>query len=152
MLLVPPMERADIATMANALREALLASGPDVRERRTVTGQAFLLSGRPIGQIDHRPNTLRARLWVAERERRLFEARPTYDAESGWLHVVSDDDVAVVAKLAPAAYRAVSSGTASATPSAPREIGAVPPRPVTRAPAPAKRVPPRPARRTREGK
>jgi hypothetical protein len=104
------MERADMASMTNTLREAFVAAGRDVRERRTVTGRAFLVDGRAIGQFEERSGTLRARLWLADKERAAFEARPTFDRDSGWLHVVSDDDVRFVCGLVPAAYRAAASG------------------------------------------
>lgn len=99
--------------MENTLREAFLAAGRDVRERRTVTGRAFLHDGRAVGQFEERSGGLRVRLWLADKERALFEGRPTFDRESGWLHVVSDDDVKFVAGLVPAAYKAASSGKAS---------------------------------------
>ena len=107
------VERADLATMENTLREAFRAAGGDVRERRTVTGRAFLVGGRAIGQFEERSGGLRVRLWLADRERMTFEGRPTFDRESGWLHVVSDQDVKFVAGLVPAAYKAATSGKAS---------------------------------------
>ena len=99
--------------MENALREAFVAAGRDMKERRTVTGRAFLVGGRAVGQYEERAGLLRARLWLADKERATFEARPTFDRDSGWLHVVSDDDVRFVNGLIPAAYRAASSGKAS---------------------------------------
>lgn len=121
------MDRADVAALANALREAFLAGGEDMRERKTVTGQAFLLSGRAVGQIDVRANVVRARLWLPERDRQRFEARPTFDPESGWIHVVSREDVEFVRKLVPVACRAAAAGT-DAAPPAPRGIEVAPPR------------------------
>ena len=109
-----PMERTDLGTMTNAMREALLGAGPDVRERPLVNGHAFLHpSGRAMGHIEERAGTLRARLWLPAKERSAFEARPTFDRQSGWIHVVSDEDVRFVSGLAPAAYRAATSGTAA---------------------------------------
>lgn len=122
------MDRADVAALANALREAFLAGGKEMRERKTVTGQAFLLAERAVGQIDVRANVVRARLWLSEKDRQRFEARPTFDAESGWLHVVSDEDVEFVRSLVPAACRAASSGVETAPPS-PRGVEVAPPRP-----------------------
>ena len=106
------MERADIAAMVESLREAFLASGEGVREKRTVTGRAFLLEDRAIGQIDVRAGALRTRVWLPDRERRAFGSRPTFDSDSGWLHVVSDDDVQFVRRILPLAHRAVKNGTA----------------------------------------
>lgn len=108
-----PVERADVATMMNSLREAFLASGRDIRERGTVAGTAFLVSGRAVGQFEARGGMLRARLWLTDKERASFEARPTFDRQSGWLHVVSNDDVKFVSSLVPAAYRAASAGKGS---------------------------------------
>jgi hypothetical protein len=107
------MDRADAATMTNAMREAFLGAGRDVRERKTVSGNAFLVAGRAVGQFQERGGSLRVRLWLMEKERAAFEARPTFDRESGWLHVVSDDDVRFVVGLVPAAYRAAASGKGS---------------------------------------
>jgi hypothetical protein len=104
------MDRADAATMTNSMREAFLASGRDVAERKTVTGNAFLVSGRAIGQFEERAGLLRVRLWLGDKERAAFEGRPTFDRDSGWLHVISDDDVRFVCGLAPVAYRAAVSG------------------------------------------
>lgn len=104
------MDRADFATTTNVLREAFLKSGPDVRERKTVAGHAFLVSGRAIGQFEERAGGLRARLWLTDKERAAFEGRPTFDRESGWLLVISDDDVRFVSALAQTAHRAASSG------------------------------------------
>ncbi len=109
--------------MSNALREAFLAAGKDIEEKRTVTGSAFLTAGRAVGQFETRANVLRVRLWLADKERRAFEGRPTFDADSGWLHVVSDEDVGFVRGLVTAAHRAAVSGSAAA-PSAPRPAGA----------------------------
>ena len=107
------MDRANVATMSNAMREAFLGAGRDVAERRTVTGNAFLVSGRALGQFEERAGTLRVRLWLGDKERATFESRPTFDRDSGWLYVISDDDVTFVCGLAPAAYRAGSSGKAA---------------------------------------
>jgi hypothetical protein len=107
------VERADLLSMENTLREAFVATGSDVRERRTVTGRAFLVDGRALGQFEERAGVLRVRLWLGERERASFEGRPTFDRESGWLHLVSDDDVRFVAGLLPAAYKAAASGKAT---------------------------------------
>ncbi len=96
--------------MTNTMREAFLGAGRDVRERRTLTGNAFLSAGRAVGQFEERAGTLRVRLWLPDKERTAFEARPTFDRESGWLHVVSDEDVKFVCQLAPVAYRAAASG------------------------------------------
>lgn len=104
------VDRADVATMTNAMREAFVRAGGDVRERKTVSGNAFLTSGRAVGQFEERAGTLRVRLWLPDKERAAFEARPTFDRESGWLHVVSDEDVKFVCGLVPAAYRAAASG------------------------------------------
>lgn len=108
-----PVERADIATMMNGLREAFLASGREIRERGTVAGTAFLVGGRAVGQYEARGGMLRVRLWLTDTERATFEARPTFDRESGWLHVVSNEDVKFVSSLVPAAYRAASAGKGS---------------------------------------
>ncbi|MDE3100968.1 MAG: hypothetical protein KGJ98_01900 [Chloroflexota bacterium] len=121
------MDRADVAALANALREAFLADGGEMRERKTVTGEAFLLGEHAVGQIDVRANVVRARLWLSDEDRRRFEARPTFDPESGWLHVVSDEDVELVRSLIPAASRTAASG-ADAAPPAPRSVDAAPPR------------------------
>lgn len=112
-MLPASVDRADIATMTNTLREAFLGTGRDVRERRTVTGHAFLVAGRAVGQFEERAGAMRVRLWLSDKERALFEARPTFDRESGWLHVVSDEDVKFVCGLVPSAYRAAASGKAS---------------------------------------
>lgn len=97
----------------NTIRDAFGRAG-DVRERSLVAGRAFLHpSGRAIAQVEERGGTLRARVWLADKERAAFEARPTFDRESGWLHVVSDDDVRFVCGLAPAAYGAATNGRAS---------------------------------------
>jgi len=114
------VERADIAAMVNAMREAFLAAGPNVREKRTVAGHAFLVDGRALGQIQRRANALRARLWLPDKERGVLEARPTFDRDSGWLFVVSDEDVRFVRGLAPVAFKAALSGAAGATPPSPR--------------------------------
>jgi hypothetical protein len=107
------MDRADVATLSNTMREAFLGSGRDVAERKTVTGNAFLVSGRAIGQFEERGGTLRVRLWLGDKERAAFEGRPTFDRDSGWLHVISDEDVKFVCGLAAAAYRAAASGKAA---------------------------------------
>lgn len=99
--------------MMNTLREAFLAADREVNERRTVAGHAFLMGGRAVGQFEARANMLRARLWLADKERAVFEARPTFDRDSGWLHLVSDDDVRFVCSLVPAAFKAASSGRAA---------------------------------------
>ncbi len=121
------MDRADVAALANALREAFLAGGKDMRERKTVTGQAFLLGGHAVGQIDVRANVVRARLWLPQKERERFETRPTFDGESGWLHVVSDEDVEFVRALVPVASRAAATG-GKAAPPAPHGVEVAPPR------------------------
>lgn len=114
------MERADIAGMSNALRESFLAAGKDIEEKRTATGNAFFTAGHAIGQYESRANVLRVRLWLPDKDRAKLEARPTFDADSGWLHVVSDEDVAFLRGLVATAYRSATSGGASAAPSAPR--------------------------------
>jgi hypothetical protein len=143
------MDRADVATMSNAMREAFLGSGRDVAERKTVTGSAFLVSGRAIGQYEERAGTLRARLWLGDKERAAFESRPTFDRDSGWLHVISDEDVKFVCGLVPAAYRAAASGKA-APPSA-RSIempsSELPVEEKKKSAAPTRRPPSRPVRR-----
>jgi hypothetical protein len=121
------MDRADVAALASSLREAFLAGGKDMRERKSVTGQAFLLGGHAVGQIDVRANVVRSRLWLPEKERRRFESRPTFDPESGWLHIVSADDVAFLRELLPVACRAATSGS-DAAPPAPRGVEIAPPR------------------------
>ena len=113
------MERVDIAGMGNALREAFRAAGKDIEEKRTAMGSAFFARGHAIGQFETRANVLRARLWLADKERSKLEARPTYDPDSGWLHVVSDEDVAFVRTLVPSALRSAASG--SGNPSSPRQ-------------------------------
>ncbi|MBM4433668.1 MAG: hypothetical protein FJ028_00885 [Chloroflexi bacterium] len=100
-------------SIENTLREAFVAAGSDVRERRTVSGRAFPVDGRALGQFEERAGVLRVRPWLGDRERASFEGRPTFDRESGWLHLVSDDDVRFVAGLVPAAYEAASSGRAT---------------------------------------
>lgn len=107
------MERADLETLKDTLRDALLKSGREVRERKTVAGRAFLVDGRAVGQFEERNGSLRVRLWLADEERAAFEARPTFHRESGWLLVVSDDDVTFVCGLATAAFRAASAGKGS---------------------------------------
>jgi hypothetical protein len=113
------VERADIAGMSNALREAFLAAGKDIEEKRTATGSAFFTAGHAIGQYETRANVLRSRLWLADKERAKVESRPTFDADSGWLHVVSEEDVAFLRGLVQIAYKSASSATAA--PSAPRQ-------------------------------
>ena len=105
--------------MSNALREAFLAAGRDIEEKRTATGSAFFTGGHAMGQYETRANVLRARLWLPDKDRAKLEARPTYDPDSGWLHVVSDEDVAFVRGLIPIAQRSAISGTG--TPSTPRQ-------------------------------
>ena len=107
------MDRAAIAVMTDRLRDVFLRSGAGVQERKTVTGHAFLVAGRAIGQFEERAGGLRARLWLADKERATLEKRPTFDRESGWLHVVSDEDVAFIAGLAPSAYKAAATGRAA---------------------------------------
>ena len=107
--------------MSNAVREAFLAAGKDIEEKRTATGSAFFIAGHAIGQYETRASVLRARLWLADKERAKLESRPTFDADSGWLHVVSDEDVALLRGLVTVAYRSASSGGATAAPSAPRQ-------------------------------
>jgi hypothetical protein len=114
------VERADIAGMVNALRESFLAAGKDIEEKRTATGSAFFTAGHAVGQYETRANVLRARLWLADKDRQKLEARPTFDADSGWLHVVSDEDVTFVRGLVATAYRSAASGSANAVPSSPR--------------------------------
>ena len=104
--------------MSNALREAFVAAGKDIEEKRTATGSAFFTGGHAIGQYETRANVLRARLWLPDKERSKLEARPTYDPDSGWLHVVSDEDVAFLRGLLPSALRSGASG--SGAPSSPR--------------------------------
>lgn len=113
--------------MASALRDALASSGTDVTEKRTGTGRAFLVAGRALGQLDETALGVRVRLWLPEKERRAVERRPTFDTDSGWLHVVSDDDVAFVRGLLPVAYRAAATG----------EFGTAPTGRTEPAPAPA---------------
>ena len=107
--------------MSNALREVFLAAGKDIEEKRTATGSAFFTAGHAIGQYETRANVLRSRLWLADKERAKVESRPTFDADSGWLHVVSDEDVAFLRGLVTVAYQSASSGGATAAPSAPRQ-------------------------------
>ena len=106
--------------MNNALREAFLAAGKDIEERRTGSGSAFFTAGHAIGQLESRATALRARLWLVDKERQKLEARPTFDADSGWLHVVSDEDVAFLRILIGVAHRSAASGNAAAAPPAPR--------------------------------
>jgi hypothetical protein len=115
------MDRADIAGMTSALREAFLTAGKEIEEKRTATGSAFFTAGHAIGQFETRASALRARLWLTDKERQKLEARPTFDGDSGWLHVVSDEDVAFLRSLLGSAYRAASTGNAA--PSAPRPAG-----------------------------
>jgi hypothetical protein len=126
------VDRADVAALTAALSEAFLAAGNDIRERRTVTGSAFLVDGRVLGQIDVRSSVVRVRLWLPEKDRRTFETRPTFDPESGWLHVVSEDDIRSVRSLLPVASRAAASGSDTAPPS-PRGIEVGPTSPAVRA-------------------
>jgi hypothetical protein len=110
------MPRADIATTVNTLREAFLASGKGTHEKRTVAGHAFLVDGRAVGHIERRANAVRARLWLPDKERKAFEARPTFDRESGWLYVVSAEDVAFVREMAKVAHRAAAAGERGISP------------------------------------
>ena len=107
------MDRAAIAVMSDRLREVFLRAGADVQERKTVTGLAFLVNGRAIGQFEERAGGLRARLWLTDKDRATFEKRPTFDHESGWLHVVSDGDVTFIAGLVASAYKGAASGKAA---------------------------------------
>ena len=114
--------------MSSALRESFLAAGKEVEEKRTATGSAYFTAGHAIGQYETRANVLRARLWLSDKDRQKLEARPTFDADSGWLHVVSDEDVAFVRGLLASAYRSASGGATGAAPSAPRQpLGAAAP-------------------------
>lgn len=115
------MVRTDVAAMSSRLRDAFASAGSDVDERRTGTGRAFLVSGRALAQLDDGPSLLRVRLWLLEKDRRAVEGRPTFDSGSGWLHVVSDDDVAFIRGLIPLAYRAAAKGEAGAAPTGPGE-------------------------------
>jgi len=118
------MDRADIAGMTHALREAFLAAGKQIEEKRTATGSAFFTEGHAIGQFETRAAVLRARLWLVDKDRQKVEARPTFDGDSGWLHVVSDEDVAFLRSLLGSAYKAASGGNAA--PSAPRPAAGEP--------------------------
>lgn len=128
------MDRSQIAATAAALRRSFAAAGPDVVEKRMFGGHAYLVKDRIVGHIEERPDSLRVRLRLPDREQREIEARPTYDATGRWpaLLIVSTDDVAFVERAVPAAYRHVSSG-ASAAPSAPA------PTDVAKAPSPPTR-------------
>lgn len=108
--------RTDIAAMASALRDAFASAGPEVEERRTGTGRAFLVGGRVIGQVDEGSGSLRVKMWLVAGDRSAVERRPTFDPRSGWMVVVSDDDVGFVRELAPGAYRAASKGEDTAAP------------------------------------
>jgi hypothetical protein len=108
--------RTDIAAMASALRDAFASAGPKVEERRTGTGRAYLVGGRVVGQVDETPGSLRVRMWLVDKDRSAFEGRPTFDARSGWMVVVSDEDVGFVRGLVPVAYRAADEGKPTATP------------------------------------
>lgn len=132
------MDRADIVTMANELREAFLSGGADISEKRTVTGGAFFVAGHALGQVERKPNSLRVRLWLADKDRRTFEQRPTFDADSGWLHVVSQEDIGFIRGLIPLAHKAALSGSATATSSPTSERSA--PRAATPPRAPVKRT------------
>lgn len=112
--------------MVNTLREAFLASGKDTQEKRTVAGHAFLVGGRAVGQIERRANAIRARLWLPDKERTTFEARPTFDHESGWLYVVSDEDVQFVSELARTAHRAAAAGERGVSPPGARTVEIAP--------------------------
>ena len=120
------MERADIVGMSNALREAFLAAGKAVEEKRTAMGSAFFMQGHAIGQFETRASTLRVRLWLPDKDRRTFESRPTFDADNGWLHVVSDEDVAFVRTAIATSYRIAAKGDPGAAPSGPRSPVATP--------------------------
>lgn len=110
--------------MTDRLREAFVSAGADVRERSLVAGRAYLHpSGRAIAQVEERAGTLRARVWLSDRERAALESRPTFDRSSGWIHLVSDDDVRFVCGLAAAAYRAATTGRASPPSASTVEIG-----------------------------
>ena len=102
--------------MASALRDAFASAGPEVEERRTGTGRAFLVSGRVIGQVDEGSGSLRVKMWLVAGDRSAVARRPTFDPQSGWMVVVSDDDVGFVRELAPGAYRAASKGEDTAAP------------------------------------
>lgn len=99
--------------MASALRDAFASADPKVEERRTGTGRAYLVSGRMVGQVDERSGAVRVRMWLADRDRTSFQRRPTFDEQSGWMVVVSDDDVDFVRELVPAACRAALEGRAT---------------------------------------
>lgn len=118
--------------MASALRDALASCGSDVTEKRTGTGRAFLVAGRALAQLDESVLGLRVRLWLPQKERRAVERRPTFDTDSGWLHVVSDGDVAFVQSLLPVAYRAAATGEFGAAPTGRAERA--PAQPVSAAP------------------
>lgn len=102
--------------MASALRDAFASAGPGVEERRTGTGRAFLVEGRVLGQVDEGSGSLRVRMWLVAGDRPAVEARPTFDPQSGWMVVVSDDDVGFVRELMPSAYRAAAKGEETAAP------------------------------------
>jgi hypothetical protein len=117
--------------MASALRDVFASAGPDIEERRTGTGRAFLVSGRVIGQVDEGSGSLRVKMWLVAGDRPAVERRPTFDPQSGWMVVVSDDDVGFVRELVPAAYRAASKGerTAAPTPEPPEQATRAAPSP-----------------------
>ena len=125
--------------MASELREAFASAGPKVEERRTGTGRAYVVGGRVVGQVDETPGSLRVRMWLVDKDRSTFEGRPTFDSQSGWIVVVSDDDVAFVKKMVPDAYRAAAEGKQTATPAGQATRTASPPssseRSSSRAPA-----------------
>ena len=120
--------------MASALRDAFASAGPGVEERRTGTGRAFLVEGRALGQVDEGSGSLRVRMWLVAGDRPAVEARPTFDPQSGWMVVVSDDDVGFVRELMPSAYRAAAKGEETATPALRDE--SAPPGQATRAASP----------------
>ena len=109
--------------MASALRDAFASAGPEVEERRTGTGRAFLAGGRVFGHVDEGSGSLRVKMWLVAGDKAAVERRPTFDPQSGWMVVVSDDDVGFVRELAPGAYRAASKGeeTSAPSPEAPRQ-------------------------------
>jgi len=129
--------------MANELREAFLSGGPDITEKRTVTGEAFFVAGHALGQVERKPNSLRVRLWLADKERKAFEGRPTFDADSGWLHIVSKEDIGFIRSLIPGAHKAALRGSATATSSSPAPRSATSTVSSAGTRAPIKRISPR---------
>lgn len=124
--------------MASALRDAFASAGPDVQERRTGTGRAFLVEGRVLGQVDESSGSLRVRMWLVAGDRPAVEQRPTFDAQSGWMVVVSDDDVGFVRQLLPAAYRAAAKGEETAAPPIQETAKAASPPPSSEKPGPSR--------------